>query len=188
VIEIYPKNIFCIEGIQYSDSNSSMPTQATLEVLAENDDILISYKTCSNFEEFESVLSSFLFEEKINQEFEMIYFALKGKPNYIEINDEFLSLEELADLFEGKFENKMIHFGGDSILRVSDEEIHYFMEITNASSVSGYSLDSPLLATLAIDALFFETCQKFDEFSDIKLGFYKKYTKFCAALGFRMYC
>jgi len=71
---------------------------------------------------------------------------MPGGPNNICLHDYYYSLEEIAELFEGKMKGKIIHFANLKVLDLNDEEAQYFLDITGARAISTSSTNSSLIS------------------------------------------
>lgn len=176
-------SVFCLEVLE--ENNKSI-ISAWLEQLVSKYSITNVYQTCEDIEDFERCLQVLLYEDKNFKEYNILYFVLEGRNNQIEINNYYYSFEEIAELFEGKLQNKIIHFANTFILTISEEQAQYFLDITGAKGISGYGFQTPIMSTV-LDGVYFDLCQTYD--SPIELVetlFEKKYT-IAKSLDFRFY-
>ena len=107
--------------------------------------------------------------------------------NNICLNDYYYSLEEIAEVFEGKMRGKIVHFANAKPLDLSDEEAQYFLDVTGARAISGYGVVKTKLASIHLDKLFFSLCQDEDSLVDIVEALHNKQYALCKLLDFRLY-
>jgi hypothetical protein len=113
--------------------------------------------------------------------------AFHGIKNQIFIGDEAYSLEKIAATFEGRLEDKMIHFGSCKTLSIDEDQAKYFLEVTGAKAISGYGKNVDFISSTVVDILFFEVCQKYERIHYIKQNMNKHYSELCSDLDFKFY-
>src|SRR6478752_7099550 len=125
------KFIFCLEAVADVEKNLA---QLAFEGISS------IYKTCDTIEGLEESLSALLHDDHNFKDYEIIYLVMQGKRNNICLNDYYYSLEEIAELFEGKMTGKILHFANTKVLDLSKEEAQYFLDVTGATAISGYGV------------------------------------------------
>lgn len=181
------KFIFCLEAVPDVEIEATTTVVRNLEQLAFEQGITSIYKTCDTIEGLEESLNALLYEDHNFKGYEIIYLVMQGKGNNICINDYYYSIEEIAELFEGKMTGKILHFANAKILDLSEEEAQYFLDITGARAVSGYGTPFNTLTSNPIDKAFFSLCQKQDDVIEIVEELYEKHYDLCQLLDFRLY-
>ncbi|UYW02583.1 hypothetical protein K5I29_01950 [Flavobacterium agricola] len=157
-----------------------------LEQMALHYNITNVYQAFEDIEDFETCLHILLREDKNYKAYNLLYFVVPGANNQIEINNYFYSFEEVAELFEGKLQDKIVHFANTFALDIDEEDAQYFLDITGALGLSGYGFKAPVLST-ALDGFYFNLCQTYhDPVALVENLFEQKYT-LCKALDFRFY-
>lgn len=180
--------IYCLEVVP--DAESTEPTEVIkiLEDIALNQNITSIYKACDTMEGLEESLSYLLYDDHNFKDYEIIYLVLPGEANNVLINNYYYSMEEIAELFEGKLDGKVIHFANKKILDLTDEESQYFIDVTGARAVSGYEYPSQSMSSaFTIDRVFFSFFYENDDLKQVVRQMYHKYNKLCTLLGFRLY-
>lgn len=180
------KFIFCLEAVPDSDNPLETQTLKALEELTFKG-INSIYNYCDTIEELEERLGFLVFDDVHFKEYEIIYLVMKGDSNSIQLNNYYYSLQEIAELFEGKMKGKIIHFSNEKSLDLTQDEAQYFLDVSGALAISGYGRNSISVSSLALDQLFFNLYQ--DEYDLIKVVelLHKKNYLACKALDFRMY-
>ncbi|WP_163398365.1 DUF6642 family protein [Flavobacterium fluviatile] len=182
------KFIFCLEGISDVENDTATEVVKSLEKLAFNQGISSIYKTCDTIEGLEESLNTLLYDDHNFKDYEIIYLVMKGEPNNICLHDYYYSLEEIAEIFEGKMKGKILHFANSKILDLNEEEAQYFLDITGARAISGYgNVSNKFTSTGSVDKAFFKLCQEEDDLVEIVETLYEKYYDLCKLLDFRMY-
>lgn len=179
--------LFCLETVSdvISQTNSST-ILPSLEKLALQYNITNIYQTCDSIEGLEESLSTLLYEDRYFKDYEILYFVFQGSNNNIIIDNYLYSLEEIAEFFEGKLINKRIHFANTFQLNLDTETAQYFLDVTGAISISGYSNTAPILSTI-IDNLFFALCYEYDDVHDIVEVLFEKHYTLAKGMGFTLY-
>ena len=182
------KFIFCLEGVPDVENNAATEVVKNLEKLAFNQGITSIYKTCDTIEGLEESLNTLLYDDHNFKHYEIIYLVMKGEANNICLNEYYYSLEEIAELFEGRMKGKILHFANSKILDLNEEEAQYFLDITGARAISGYgTVSNKFTSTSSVDKAFFRLCQKKDDLIEIVETLYEKHYELCTLLDFRLY-
>ncbi len=74
-----------------------------------------------------------------------------------------ITLEQLAGLLEGKFENWIVHFGASSLLEVSPTRLQDFAAATRVALLAGYKQEADGLAAAAMDVLLLGSLQEYKD-------------------------
>lgn len=181
------KFIFCLEAVPDAETNATTEVVTNLEQLAFEQGITSIYKTCDTIEGLDESLNALLYEDHNFKGYEIIYLVMQGEGNNICINDYYYSLEEIAELFEGKLTGKILHFANEKILDLSQEEAQYFLDVTGARAISGYGVPFRNLSSSLIDKAFFSLYQENEDLTEIIEELYQKNYALCKLLDFRLY-
>ncbi len=179
--------IFCLEAVPDIEIENSTEVVKHLEQLAVQHGITSIYKTCDTIEGLEESIGALLYDDHNFKDYEIIYLVMQGQENSICIQDYYYSLEEIAELFEGKMKGKIIHFANEKILDLSQDEAQYFIDVTGARAVSGYGAAFHNLSSVHLDKLFFSLFQDQDDLVDIVEKLHQKQYALCKLLDFRLY-
>lgn len=180
------KFIFCLEAIPDSESPENTPTLEGLEQLAlQGIDSIYNY--CEDIEELEERLGALVYDDKHFKEYEIIYLVMQGAEDTIQLNDYHYSLQEIAEVFEGKMKGKIIHFSNTKPLDLTQDQAQYFLDVSGARAISGYGLDSVAVDSLPLDQLFFSLCQEEHDLTEVVEMMHQKNYVACKALDFRLY-
>lgn len=182
------KFIFCLEAIPDIDNSTTTEVVKTLEDIALRQNIASIYKACDTIEGLEESLSTLLYDDHHFKDYEIIYLVVPGEPNNILLNDYYYSIEEVAELFEGRMQGKLIHFANQKILDLTDEESQYFLDVTGARAISGFGAAfNEISSTTTLDRVFFSLYQENDDFKEVVELLFQKHLKLCKLLDFRLY-
>jgi hypothetical protein len=182
----YDKFIFCLEAVPDVEKEYHTETEKSLEQLAIQG-IDSIYQRCDTIESLEESLNILLYEDHNFKHYEIIYLVMKGEENNICLNDYYYSLEEIAELFEGKMRGKIIHFANSKPLDLTAEESQYFLDITGARAISGYGNYTSKVTSSNLDKVFFSLCQDENDVVEIVEELHEKQYAFCKLLDFRLY-
>ncbi|MEZ4853747.1 DUF6642 family protein [Flavobacterium sp.] len=178
--------IYCLELVEDVEIVKKSVVLTSLENLALQYGITSVYKTCDSIDTFEESLSTLLYEDKHFNDYAVIYLVVKGRENQIVMGNYCFSFEEIAELFEGKLQDKIIHFANLFQLELEEETFQYFLDVTGAKAISGYCNCVPIVSTM-LDNLYFSIYEQSDTiFETVETLFDKQYN-LCTTLGFRMY-
>jgi hypothetical protein len=179
--------IFCLEAVPDVETHTITEVVKNLEQLAVEEGIASIYKTCDTIEGLEESLNTLLYDDHNFKDYEIIYLVMPGEANNICLNDYYYSLEEIAELFEGKMRGKILHFSNTKALDLNEEEAQYFLDVTGARAISGYGVAFHNLTSIPIDKAFFKICQELDDVVEIVEELYQKHYALCKLLDFRLY-
>ncbi len=180
--------IYCLEVVPDADKEETTEVLKILEDIAFNQNITSIYKACDTIESLEESINNLLYDDHNFTDYEIIYLVLPGESNNILINGYYYSFEEIAELFEGKMEGKIIHFANKKILDLTDEESQYFLDVTGARAVSGYGFNSQqTTSAFTIDRVFFSFFYENENLREVVERMFKKHYKLCKLLDFRLY-
>lgn len=178
------KNIFCIEGDWDDDLKNKRSINSALKFLEDSSDIKYIHRNCSTKEEFDKRMEEFI--QPKYDDYTIFYLAFHGFRSGIQIGDYDISLDDIADKFENKLSNKMIHFGSCSTLDIDLRHIKRFIKKTNALCVSGFKKEVDFIPSTMFDILYFEMCQQYKRVTYIDNGMNYYYRQLCKELEFRM--
>ena len=181
-----PHYIYCLESVDDTEASSNSAVLESLQQLALYYKVTNVYKTCDSIEGFEESLGTLLYEDRNFKQYAIIYLAVHGKGNEIQINQYFYSLEEIAEFFQGKLTGKIIHFANTFPLDLKEETFQYFLDVTGAKAISGYRNPVPVLSS-TLDNLYFSLSQDYDNVIELVEVLHEKQYGLCKALGFQMY-
>jgi hypothetical protein len=179
--------IFCLEAVPDAETVTTTEVVKNLEQLAFEQGITSIYKTCDTIEGLEESLNALLYEDHNFNNYEIIYLVMQGEGNNICLNGYYYSLEEIAELFEGKMKGKILHFANAKVLDLSEEEAQYFLDITGARAISGYGAAFNKLTSSNLDKAFFSLFEEQDNVVEIVEELHQKYYALCKLLDFRLY-
>lgn len=180
--------IYCLEAVPDIEELETTEVVRILENIALTQDIASIYKACDTIEGLEESLSLLLYNDHSFKDYEIIYLVLPGASNTILINEYYYSIEEIAELFEGQMQGKVIHFANKKILDLTDEESQYFLDVTGARAISGYGHRSDsVTSAFTIDRVFFSLFYDNDDLRDVVETMFQKHYRLCKLLDFRLY-
>ncbi|MBU2938490.1 hypothetical protein KO494_02960 [Lacinutrix sp. C3R15] len=179
--------IYCLEAVEDIEIDAFTETQKKLEQLTTQYGVASIYNTCDTIEGLEASLDALVLDDHNFKDYEIIYLVITGEANSICLNDYYYSLQEIAELFEGRLEGKILHFSNAKILDLDSEEAQYFLDITGAKGVSGYGNASNEITSSNLDIAFFNLFKEDDNMLDVVEELHQKYYKMCKLLDFRLY-
>jgi hypothetical protein len=183
----HDKFVFCLEAVTDVEIGSSRDVVENLEQIAIDYGINSIYKTCDTIEGLEESLNALRYDDHNFKDYEIIYLVMEGEENNICLNDYYYSLDEIAELFEGKLTGKILHFANTKALDLSEEEAQYFIDVTGARAISGYGTVFNRLTSMNLDKTFFSLCQDEDNIIAIVEELHQKQYALCKLLDFRLY-
>ncbi|WP_419214282.1 DUF6642 family protein [Maribacter sp. X9] len=179
--------IYCLEAVDDIETETVTEVQKNLEQLAIQYGIASIYQTCDTIEGLEASLNVLVMDDHHFKDYEIIYLVMTGEANSICLNDYYYSLQEIAELFEGKLKGKILHFSNAKVLDLDDEEAQYFLDITNAKAISGYGNAFDGISSSNLDKAFFNLFKEDDNMFDVVEELHQRHYHMCKLLDFRLY-
>lgn len=181
------KFIFCLEAVDAIETTEPTDVVRSLGELALRHGIGSIYKTCDTIEGLEESLNALLYNDHQFKNYEIIYLVMPGEPNNICLNDYYYSLEEIAEVFEGRLQGKILHFSNAKVLDLDASEAQYFLDVTGARAISGYGTTMNSVSSSALDNVFFSLYESDDNVIDVVEELHIKQYLLCQLLDFRLY-
>ncbi|MEH6618192.1 DUF6642 family protein [Maribacter arcticus] len=179
--------IYCLEAVHDIETDKVTEAQENLEQLAMKYGIASIYKTCDTIEGLEASLNALVLDDHNFKDYEIIYLVITGEANSICLNDYYYSLQEIAEIFEGRLKGKILHFSNAKILDLDEEEAQYFLDITGAKGVSGYGNEFNGISSSNLDKAFFNLFKEDDNMLDVVEELHQRHYNVCKLLDFRLY-
>lgn len=181
------KFIYCLEAVEDVEQDQVTEVEKNLEHLAMQYGVASIYKTCDTIEGLEDSLNALVMDDHHFKDYEIIYLVMTGEANSICLNGYYYSLQEIAELFEGRLRGKILHFSNAKVLDLEEEEAQYFLDITNAKAVSGYGNPSRGLSSVNLDKAFFNLFKEEDDMFEVVEELHRRHYDACKILDFRLY-
>jgi hypothetical protein len=179
--------IYCLEAVDDIESDNITETEKKLEQLTIEYGVASIYKTCDTIESLEDSLNYLLLEDHNFKCYEVIYLVIKGEANNICLNDYCYDLQEIAEVFEGRLNGKILHFSNVKVLDLEEEEAQLFLDITGAKGISGYGNKFNGISSSSLDKAYFNLFKLDDDMFEVVEELHQRYNKACKLLDFRLY-
>jgi len=179
--------IYCLEAVHNIETDKVTEAQKNLEQLTMQYGISSIYKACDTIEGLEASLSALVSDDLYFKDYEIIYLVIAGEANSICLNDYYYSLQEIAEIFEGRLEGKILHFSNAKVLDLDEEEARCFLDITGAIGVSGYGNEFNGITSSNLDKAFFNLFKEDENMLDIVEELHQRHYNVCKLLDFRLY-
>lgn len=179
--------IYCLEGVNDIEANQITETQKKLKELTIQSGLASIYKTCDTIDGLENSLNHLISDDHNFKDYEIIYLVVKGEANSICLNDYYYSLQEVAEIFEGRLKGKILHFSNAKILDLEEDEAQYFLDVTGAKAISGYGNQFNVITSSNLDKALFNLFMYDDDMFNVIEDLHKKYYHYCKLLDFRLY-
>jgi len=179
--------IYCLEAVDDVEMHQVTEAQKKLEELSMNYGVDSIYNTCDTIEGLEANINTLVLDDHNFKNYEIIYLVITGEANSICLNEYYYSLQEVAEIFEGRLEGKILHFSNAKVLDLDEEEAQYFLDITGARGVSGYGNSYSGITSSELDKAFFNLFKEDDNMLDVVEELHQKHYKMCKLLDFRLY-
>jgi hypothetical protein len=179
--------IYCLEAVHNIETGKFTEAQKNLEQLTMHYGVASIYKTCDTIEGLEESLNALVSDDHNFKDYEVIYLVITGEANSICLNDYYYSLQEIAEIFEGRLKGKILHFSNAKVLDLDEEEAQYFLDITGAKGISGYGNVFNGITSANLDKAFFNLFNEDDNMLAVVEALHQKHYNTCKILDFRLY-
>ena len=179
--------IYCLEAVHDIETDAVTEAQKSLEQLTMQYGVASIYKTCDTIEGLEDSLNALVLDDHNFIDYEVIYLVITGEANSICLNDYYYSLQEIAEIFEGKLKGKILHFSNAKVLNLDEEEAQYFLDITGAKGISGYGNECNGITSSNLDKAFFNLFKEDENMLDVVEELHQRHYAACKLLDFRLY-
>jgi len=179
--------IYCLEAVEDVEVETITETQNKLDQLTSQYGVASIYNTCDSIEGLENNINTLVLDDHNFNDYEIIYLVITGEANSITLNDYNYSLQEVAELFEGRLQGKILHFSNVKVLDLDEEEAQYFLDITGAKAISGYGYEYNGITSSNLDIAFFNLFKEDDNMFDVVEELHQRHYKLCKLLDFRLY-
>ncbi len=179
--------IYCLEAVDDVEVEHISEVEKSLEDLVMQYGVASIYKTCDTIEGLEDSLNALILDDHHFKDYEIIYLIMEGEANSICLNDYYYSLQEIAEIFEGRLTGKILHFSNAKVLDLDQEEAQYFLDVTGAKAISGYGNSSNGITSSNLDKAFFNLFAADDNMFTVVEELHKKHYGVCKLLDFRLY-
>jgi hypothetical protein len=179
--------IYCLEAVHDIETDAVTEAQKSLEQLTMQYGVASIYKTCDTIEGLEDSLNALVLDDHNFIDYEVIYLVITGEANSICVNNYYYSLQEIAEIFEGRLKGKILHFSNAKVLNLDEEEAQYFLDITGAKGISGYGNECNGITSSNLDKAFFNLFKKDENMLDVVEELHQRHYAACKLLDFRLY-
>jgi hypothetical protein len=179
--------IYCLEAVHDIETDAVTEAQKSLEELTMQYGVASIYKTCDTIEGLEASLNALVLDDHNFIDYEVIYLIITGEANSICLNDYYYSLQEIAEIFEGQLQGKILHFSNAKVLDLDEEEAQYFLDITGAKGISGYGNECNGITSSNLDKAFFNLFKEDENMLDVVEALHQRHYNACKLLDFRLY-
>ena len=179
--------IYCLEAVHDIETDAVTEAQKSLEQLTMQYGVASIYKTCDTIEGLEDSLNALVLDDHNFIDYEVIYLVITGEANSICLNDYYYSLQEIAEIFEGRLKGKILHFSNSKVLNLDEEEAQYFLDITGAKGISGYGNECNGITSSNLDKAFFNLFKEDENMLDVVEELHQRHYTACKLLDFRLY-
>ncbi|YCN55431.1 DUF6642 family protein [Rhodococcus erythropolis] len=179
-----PPGVFCLEGEWEESIESRLSIEPALRLLEARDDIRLVHRDIATLAELEYYLDRWLNTRLRGYDFG--YLGFHGSAERLDVGHEQMSLDDLAELIDGRCQGKVVYFGSCSVLSAPDEVLTNFCRRTGARAVAGYTKNVDWIETAAFELLLVTKLVHSTNMKPAYTSLCKTYPDMTRRLGFRM--
>lgn len=156
-----PLGLFCLEANWDWDRRYSGSIKPVIELLKNMDLFDLKkrppiYRDVCTYAEFEKLIDEWA---RYYRKYRVAYIASHGSEGQIVLDeddpDAVVSLEELADLLEGRCYGRVLFLGGCATMHIPRREVQALFKETRARAICGYEKSVDTIHAAALEAAFF---------------------------------
>lgn len=156
------KNIFCLEGMWDSNLKKQSTIEPVLQLLEKHQKLKYILKDCATKVELKYYLERWGLKTYLD--YPILYLAFHGSENVINLANEDIELDELAEILKDKCTGRIIIIGSCSTMNIDKRHLKSFLTKTDALALFGYKTNVDWVKSTVNDLLIFEALQN-NEFS-----------------------
>ena len=185
-------NIICLEAeweFRKNHNTFTLKTEPLLHWLKEFHDCDVIYRHIVTKEDLKYYLKYFASHKSKFKKYDIIYISCHGWNHAITLEgkDGEIDLKELAELANGFFDDKIIHFGSCKTM-ANESETLAFKEETGARMVSGYQVSVDAMTSSIMDGAYLNDIMQYQNVGIMKnkeqSKFWKRYQSLIDDLKF----
>lgn len=177
--------VFCLEGSWDYSLDSRLSIESALRLLERNQTIRLVHRDVATRGEFDHYVDRWLRRELKGYDF--LYLGFHGTPKTLYVGDEEqLTLDEFAELIDGRCGGKVLYFASCKVLAADDDTLTDFCRRTGAKAVAGYTRDVDWVEAAAFELLLVSDLVRARNMKSAYTRLRKEYPEFTRKLGFRM--
>lgn len=181
----YQKNIACLESLWDNRiaNQHRLGVAPILEIASRIHQSSFAHMTCNTIEELKFNLRML----SRRKGYDVVYFAMHGRPGVLALSQGEIELQELAAIMKHGFSNRIVHFGSCSTLDVKRKRIRTFLKATQIPILIGYVKDPNWIESSAVDLLVFDQLQRFRNMRSFWADFRYRYPNLISQTGLRAF-
>jgi hypothetical protein len=179
----YLKNIACLESIWDSDLENRMNVLPVLELTARATGAKFIYLTCNTRPELRHNLE-LLRKKKF---YGILLLSFHGEPGVIELAGTRVKLESLAWLMGKHFAGWVVHFASCSTVKIDEERMARFVELTGVAMVLGYTKAVDWTEGTVMDLLLLSRLQYYRNVRSLWKHLARKYPDLLEITGLQVF-
>ncbi len=187
------KGIFCLET-EWDFSNKKLkdPTsvQPMLDFLKNHHQMDYVYRRVATKSEFLFYISQL--NKASFRKYEIVYLSFHGQTQRIQLEGEKgtnaeLTLQEIAEIANGAFNDRFVHFGSCRTFLGSKDTLENFKSTTGAKLISGYTRTVDFMHSSIMDIAYFNELNGFSvKYNTVESKLEKYFSGLKSELGFKI--
>lgn len=177
--------VFCLEGPWSDLLTDGSSVRPLLELLERRRVIEFAHRDAATVPEFENYLRQW--SQKRYAKLGFGYLAFHGEKGTLWVGQEEYSIEQLAELLDGRLEGRILYFGSCSTLQVDDDRIENLRARTGARAVCGYTRDVDWIESAAFELNLIDAVAWYSRIDAVFNHLRRNHGGACERLGFRAF-
>ncbi|TSE01831.1 hypothetical protein FOS14_00045 [Skermania sp. ID1734] len=177
--------VLCLEGDWDQSLESRLSIETALRLLENNHTIRLVHRDVGTRAELDHYVDRWLGGKELKG-FDLIYLGFHGSAESFYIGDVGVSLDEFADLVDGRGTGKVFYFASCEVLAAEDDVLTGFCRRTGARAIAGYTRMVGWVEAAAFELLLVSALVSYRNMKAAYTGLRKEYPELTTKLGFRM--
>jgi hypothetical protein len=180
------RRVFCVEGAWSSKLTQEESVLPLLTFVRGLTGIPYIHRYVDTPDAFKDLLKRW--PQKQYDKYSIGYFGFHGTEGAIHFRHKNrLTLEQVAEVFQGRGKGKLMYFGSCSVLNVPNEQIDEFLKKTKLRAVCGYRSEVDWFESAAFDLLLIERLTNAGSFPVALKQMVERHQDFVHRLGFKYF-
>lgn len=148
------EGIFCLEGEWHSDLRRRMSVRPVLELLESLGIATFIHRDVASRGDLDYYLRKW--KQARYSSFTVLYLAMHGEPKGLELGNDSISLEELANVLSGSCKGRIVYFGSCLTSDADEASLRAFARETGARAVVGYAKEVDWLQSASFEVVLLD--------------------------------
>ncbi len=161
-----------------------MSIEPALRLLERSDMISLVHRDVATSRELEYLLDKWL--RMRSKRYNLLCLAFHGSAQTLHLGADDITLDDIAEILEGRCQNKTVYLSSCSTLAADDDVLRDFCRRTKARAIVGYTKNVDWIESVAFELILISELVRRTNMKPAYDAIVKKHRGMASRLGFRM--